>query len=62
MYYTWSNDHDVDDFIQERLDRVLVNSYALGRFPNLEVSVPPNTGSVHNMSWLDLDDRCSNMK
>lgn len=48
-FYTWRNGHDVDVFIQERLDRVLASSGALEKFPNMEVYVPPNSGSDHSM-------------
>lgn len=55
-FFTWRNGH-YEDFIQERLYLVLVNAAALGEFSDLEVFVPPTTGSDHNMLDLSLDAR-----
>lgn len=45
----------MQDFIQERLDHALVNQAPIGKFPDLEVYVPLNMGSDHNMLVLSLD-------
>lgn len=55
LFYTWRIGHKVEDFIQERLDRVLLNPSVLKLYLNLEDFVSSNTRSDHNMLWLNLD-------
>uniref|UniRef100_A0A2N9HXU9 CCHC-type domain-containing protein n=1 Tax=Fagus sylvatica TaxID=28930 RepID=A0A2N9HXU9_FAGSY len=56
--YTWSNCHDMNSLIMERLDRVLANSDWRILFPEASVTHLPRTHSDHCPVFLNL---CPNL-
>lgn len=61
-FFTWRNDLENKDFIQERLDRMLINKVVLVKYPNIEVFVSPISSSDDNMLVLSLDSNIVNGK
>lgn len=58
-FYTWMNGRGGEDFVQKRLNIVLINPTLMVSFPNLIIEVPFNIGSDHNMLICESMPRAS---
>lgn len=57
LLYTWENERDTSTVVEECLDRALINTAFLSKFPNVSVTVPPRVGSDHNILVWILEER-----